>query len=72
MIYLRKDSFVTKVDLTTWKSHPLGGNLFATKLETTSRTTIVNQFKATNERVMGGDADETWYVPPPKLEYSHN
>ena len=34
MIYLIKDTFVTKVDLTTWKSHPLGGNLFAADLET--------------------------------------
>ena len=24
---------MTKVDLTTWKSHPLGGNLFAIELE---------------------------------------
>ena len=27
-IYLIKENLVTKVDLITWKSHPLGGNLF--------------------------------------------
>ena len=27
-LYLRKDALVTKVDLTTWKSRPLSGNLF--------------------------------------------
>ena len=29
MLYLRKDTSLTKVDLTTWKSRPLFGNLFA-------------------------------------------
>ena len=29
MIYLRKEASVRKVDLTTWKAHPLGGNFFA-------------------------------------------
>ena len=61
-LYLRKDASVTKVDLTTWKSRPLGGNLFAAESDTTARTTTVNQFEAANERVMGGDADETWYA----------
>ena len=41
-IYLRKNTSMTKVDLTTWKSCPLGGNLFATKSKTTDRTTSVN------------------------------
>ena len=38
MIYLRKDTSVTKVDLTTWKSRPLGGNLFAADSETATIT----------------------------------
>ena len=63
---------MTKVDLTTWKSHPLGGNLFATESETTARTTTANQFDTANERRMGGDVDETWYAPLPKPKYSHN
>lgn len=63
---------MTKVDLTTWKSHPLGGNLFAAELETIARTTIINQFEAANERIMGGDANETWYAPLLEPEYSHN
>ena len=50
----QEDASVTKVDLTTWKSHPLGGNLFAAESDTTARTTTVNQFEAANERVMGG------------------
>ena len=45
---------------------------FASELEMTARTTTVNQFEATNERRMGGDADETWYASLPELEYSHN
>ena len=53
MLYLRKDTLVTKVDLTMWKSRPLGGNLFATESETTARTTTVNQFEAKNEKIMG-------------------
>ena len=61
-LYLRKDSSVTKVDSTTWKSHPLGGNLFTAELETTARTTIVNQFEVENEKIVGGDVDETWYA----------
>ena len=40
------------MDLTTWKSHPLGGNLFAAKSETTARTTTVNQFEAANEKIV--------------------
>ena len=57
-LYLRKDTSVTKVNLTTWKSRPLGGNLFAPKSETTTRTTTVNEFEAANEKIVGGDADE--------------
>ena len=72
ILYLRKDASVTKVDLTTWKSRPLGGNLFAAELETTARTTTVNQFEAANEKIVGGDADETWYASLPEPEYSHN
>ena len=71
-LYLRKDASVTKVDLTMWKSRPLGGNLFAAESETTARTTTVNQFEAENEKIMGGDADETWYASLPEPEYSHN
>ena len=71
-LYLRKDTSMTKVDLTTWKSRPLGGNLFATESETTARTTTVNQFEAKNEKIVGGDADETWYASLLELEYSHN
>ena len=71
-LYLRKDASVTKVDLTTWKSRPLGGNLFAVESDTTARTTTINQFEAANERVTGGDADETWYASLPEAEYSHN
>ena len=41
-IYLKKDTSVTKVDLTIWKSCLLDGNLFATKSKTTARTIIVN------------------------------
>ena len=59
MFYLRKE---TKVDLTTWKSHPLGGSLFAAESETTARITTINQFEAKNEKIVGGDADETWYA----------
>ena len=70
--YLRKDTSVTKVDLTTWKSRPLGGNLFAAESETTARISIVNQFEAKNEKIVGGDADETWYASLPEPEYSHN
>ena len=72
MIYLKKDNLVTKVDLTMWKSHPLGGNLFAAESETTARITIVNQFEVANERIMGGNADETWYASLVEPEYSHN
>ena len=54
-----------------WKSHPLGGNLFAIKSKTTMRTTI-NQFEVANERIMGGDANETWYAPLLEPEYLHN
>ena len=72
MIYLRKDASVTKVDLTTWKSHPLGDNLFAAESGTTARTTTVNQFEVANERIMGGNADETSYTSLPEPEYSHN
>ena len=68
-LYLRKDASVTKVDLTTWKSRPLGGNLFTAESKTTARTTTVNQFY---EKIVGGDADETWYASLPKPEYSHN
>ena len=25
-----------------------------------------------NEKIVGGDADETWYASLPELEYSHN
>ena len=46
--------------------------MFATKSETTARTTTVNQFEAVNEKIMGGDADETWYASLPEPEYSHN
>ena len=72
MIYLKKDTSVTKVDLTTWKSPPLGNNLFAAESETIARTTTINQFAIANERIMGGDVDETWYASLPELEYSHN
>ena len=48
--YLKKDTSVMKVDLTTWKSHPLGGNLFAAELETTARTTTINQFEESDRR----------------------
>ena len=71
-IYLKKDTSVTKVDLTTWKSRPLGGNLFAADSEMTDRITTINQFEAANERRMGVDADETWYASLPKSEYLHN
>ena len=71
-LYLRKDTSVTKVDLTTWKSRPLGGNLFVAKSETIARTTTVNQFEAKNEKIVGGDVDETWYASLPKSEYLHN
>ena len=47
-------------------------NLFAAESETTARTTTVNQFEAENEKIMGGDADETWYASLPEPEYSHN
>ena len=59
---------MTKVDLTTWKSHPLGGNLFAAE----SKTIVVNHFDAANEKIMGVDADETWYAPVFEPKYSHN
>ena len=42
IIYLQEDTFVTKVDLTTWKCHPLSGNLFTIESEMTTRTTNVN------------------------------
>ena len=32
----------------------------------------MNQFEAADERMMGGDADETWYASLPEPEYSHN
>ena len=70
MLFLRKDTSVTKVDLTTWKSRPLGSNLFATKSEITIRTTTVNQFEAKNEKIVGDDADETWYASLPEPEYT--
>ena len=72
MIYLKKDTSIVKVDLTTWKSRPLGNNLFATKSKMIARTTTINQFEVANERIMGGDANETWYTPLPEPEYSHN
>ena len=53
------DDGVAYVDYVTCVTHPLGGNLFAGESKTTARTTTINQFKATNERRMGGDADET-------------
>ena len=71
-LYLRKDTSVTKVDLTMWKSRPLGGNLFAAELKTTTRTTTINQFEATKKRRTRGDADETWYASLLESEYSHN
>ena len=71
-LYLRKDTSVTKVDLTTWKSHPLVGNLFTAESEITTRTTTINQFEAANEKIVGGDVDETWYASLPESEYSHN
>ena len=40
--------------------------------QTTARTTTVNQFEAKNEKIVGGDADETWYASLPESEYSHN
>ena len=46
--------------------------MFAVESETIARTTIVNQFKAANKRVMGADANETWYVPLPEPKYLHN
>ena len=48
-LYLKKDASVTKVDLTTWKSHPLGGNLFAAESDTTARTTTVSLKRPTRE-----------------------
>ena len=63
MIYLRKDTSVTKVELTTWKSYPLVDILFVAESKTTARTTTVSQFEVVNERAMGGDVDETWYEP---------
>ena len=63
---------MTKVDLTTWKSRPLGGNLFAADSETTARTTTIKQFEAENEKIVGGDVDETWYASLPEPEYSCN
>ena len=50
--YLRKENLVMKVDLAMWKSHLLGGNLFATEPKVAGRTTIVNQFEVANERIM--------------------
>ena len=63
---------MTKVDLTMWKSHPLGSNLFVVESKTNARTTNMNKFEVENERRIGGDADETWYAPLPEPEYSHN
>ena len=54
-IYLRMDNLVTKVDLTTWKSCPLGSSLFAIDSKTTARTTLVNPVEAKNERVLLGN-----------------
>ena len=51
-IYLKKDTFVMKVDLTTLKSCPLGSNLFAVESKMTTRTTTMNHLEATNERVV--------------------
>ena len=46
--------------------------MFAAESDMTARTTTVNQFEAANERVTGGDVDETWYASLPEPEYSHN
>ena len=46
--------------------------MFAAESETTTRTTIVNQFEVENEKIVGGDPDETWYTSLPEPEYSHN
>ena len=46
--------------------------MFATESETIARTTTVNQFEAANERILGGDVDETWYASLLEPKYSHN
>ena len=51
---------------------PVGNNLFTAESKTTARTTTVNQFEAENEKIVGGDADETWYASLLEHECSHN
>ena len=46
--------------------------MFAAESEMTARTINVKQFEAANEKIIGGDADDTWYASLPEPEYSHN
>ena len=62
IIYLRKHGQVLKVDLDTWKFHPIGGYLFIAKSTTMERTIQINTFQVESKIVEGIDQHVKWYA----------